>query len=217
MKSGHEPPGFVVKICGITTPEDAALAIGEGADYIGFVFYPQSPRAVTPEKAAEILDELRPAVRAVGVFVNESPLAVAGIVKACRLAAAQLHGNENAAEFEIARFPVWRAVRLEKGGWRPDAERWKAERFVMDAATPVFGGSGERTDWAAAAVFARMHPAFLAGGLTPDNVAEAIRQVSPMGVDVSTGVEARPGRKDPRKVRDFVRNAREAHAARVGA
>ena len=217
MKGGHEPPAFAVKICGITTPDDAALAIEEGADYIGFVFYAGSPRAVGPERAAAILDELQPGVRAVGVFVNESPSTVVRIVKSCRLSAAQLHGNEDAAEFETVEFPVWRAVRLAEDAWHPCAETWKAERFVMDAATPAFGGSGEKTDWAAAAAFAKMHPSFLAGGLTPDNVAEAVCQVSPMGVDVSTGVEAKPGRKDPCKVREFIRNARKAHVARVGA
>jgi len=212
MKAGPGSSDFAVKICGITNPDDAEFALAQGADYLGFVLYPKSPRGVTPEQAGVILDTLPPGVRAVGVFVNESLETVARVVRRCGLAAAQLHGNEREAEFRGAGVSLWRAVRLEGQGWTPAPEKWQVERFLMDAATPDFGGSGSRTNWSEASKFARLYPAMLAGGLTPENVAEAIRRVRPLGVDVSSGVEAAPGKKDRRKVREFIRRARQAAA-----
>jgi phosphoribosylanthranilate isomerase len=111
-------------------------------------------------------------------------------------------------DYAALEVPVWRAVRLEQGQWRPSPDAWKAERFVLDAASPSFGGTGVKIDWDAGRVFAARHRAMLAGGLDPDSVEDAIRQVRPMGVDVSSGVESAPGIKDLHKVAAFIANAR---------
>ncbi|MEI7880210.1 MAG: phosphoribosylanthranilate isomerase [bacterium] len=199
---------FTVKICGLTNLDDARWALEQGADYLGFVLYPKSPRHVAVEALAKIVARLPEHARTVGVFVNMEPDLVKQIASDCRLSAVQLNGDEAPADFSDFSVPVWRAVRLEAGRWNPVPEQWRAERFVLDAASPAYGGSGLKIDWAVGRDFASRHPAMLAGGLEPDSVAEAIRQVRPMGVDVSSGVECSPGKKDFRKVAAFIANAR---------
>lgn len=205
--------GIEVKICGITSLADAELAVGAGADYIGFVLYEKSPRHVTAGRISEIVGKLPGSVRAVGVFVNMGPDDVRRVASDCGLYAVQLHGAEPAAAFKGFGLPVWRAVRFFAHAWDPAPSLWDPDRFLMDAAAPEYGGSGRKTDWDAARELARERRAMLAGGLTPGNVAEAIGSVRPLGVDVSSGVEAAPGRKDALKVREFVRNARTAACA----
>jgi phosphoribosylanthranilate isomerase len=200
-----------VKICGLTNAEDARVALEAGADYLGFVIYEKSPRGVTVERMAEILAELGDGVRAVGVFVNEPSSKVDGIVRRCHLHAAQIHGDEAPGSFNAFSHRVWRAVWIQDGVALPPPPEWPADRYVIDAAVPgLYGGSGVKADWDVASSLADRYPAMLAGGLRPDNVVDAIRCVSPMGVDVSSGVEAEPGRKDHDAVRAFVAAAKSA-------
>ena len=204
-----------VKICGLTSREHARVALDAGADFLGFVLYAKSPRAVTARRLREIADALPAGARAVAVFVNARRREIEKIALDCRLYAVQVHGDEKASEFDGLPVPVWRAVRFATGGWTPAPADWLAARYIVDAAAPgQYGGSGATADWAAAGGFARKYPVMLAGGLTPDNVLAAIRAVRPLGVDVASGVEAAPGKKDPAKVAAFVDAARTIERAR---
>ncbi len=201
-----------VKICGLTNLADAEVAIAAGADYLGFVLYPPSPRAISVRELRSIAVALAGRARLVGVFVNESPAAVRQVVTACGLHAAQLHGGEAAVDFAGAwEFPLWRAVVLRDDGAHPSPANWAtAARYVVDAAPPgQYGGAGHKADWVAARAFAAQRPTMLAGGLTADSVAEAVRLVAPLGVDVASGVEAAPGRKDHAALRRFVAAAKD--------
>ena len=202
---------LAVKICGLTNRDDALHALECGADYIGFVLYAQSPRGISPMQLARIMDELPGTCRAVGVFVNMARRGVEQVAKDCRLHVAQLHGDEPAADFAGFSGQLWRAVRFQGGEWAPAPDGWPAESYVVDsAAGRSYGGTGVVGDWTAAAKFAASHRTMLAGGLNPGNVAEAIRAVRPAGVDTASGVESGPGRKDPARVREFIRAARGA-------
>jgi len=198
-----------VKVCGITNAEDALAAVEAGADALGFIFYEKSPRYVVPAVAASIIAELPPLVTPVGVFVNEGMAAVRSIMDTCGLAMAQLHGDENASYCrELAR-PAMKALRLKaRRSLLALAEyqgRGGVRGFVLDTFSELaYGGTGQITDWGLAADVAKSTPILLAGGLTPGNVTEAIRTVRPYGVDVSSGVESAPGKKDRAKMRVFV-------------
>jgi phosphoribosylanthranilate isomerase len=198
-----------VKICGLTNVEDARAALDVGADYLGFVLFPKSPRYITVSALAAILDKLPSTTRAVGVFVNEPPSVVERVAIECRLCAAQLHGDELSDEFLHLTVPVWRAVWFRNKAWTPAPAEWRADRYVVDAAVKgVYGGAGIAADWKRAAAFAKQHRVMLAGGLTPGNVVKAIRAVQPIGVDVVSGVESKPGKKDLKKVESFIRKAK---------
>jgi len=198
-----------VKICGLTNIEDARCAIDAGADYLGFVLYQKSPRSVSPEKLAEIVGSLGDDVRAVGVFVNETPTEVKRVMRECGLYAAQIHGDESSGDFSGLSFPVWRAVWIENENPIPDPKSWGADRYVIDAAVPgQYGGSGITADWDVSARLVRKFPVMLAGGLTAENVRSAVEIVQPLGVDVSSGVECEPGHKDHDAVRTFVAEAK---------
>lgn len=199
-----------VKICGLTNVADARWALEQGADYLGFVLYSRSPRGITAGMLCDILRQLPTEARAVAVVVNESAGFVRELVGMCRLCAVQYHGDEAAGTAAPGAVETWRAVRLVDGVWNPDPANWSADRYVMDAEVAGYGGSGKVIDWEAARGFAAGRRAMLAGGLGPGNVAEAIRQVRPLGVDVASGVEQAPGRKDPGKVAEFIRAARAA-------
>jgi phosphoribosylanthranilate isomerase len=198
-----------VKVCGITNAEDALVAVEAGADALGFIFYEKSPRYVVPAVAANIIAELPPLVTPVGVFVNEGLATVRSIMDTCGLAMAQLHGDEKVTYCrELAR-PAMKALRLkDRGSLLALAEyqgRGGVRGFVLDTFSELaYGGTGQITDWGLAADVAKSTPILLAGGLTPDNVTEAIRTVRPYGVDVSSGVESAPGKKDRAKIRAFV-------------
>lgn len=198
-----------VKVCGITNAEDALAAVEAGADALGFIFYEKSPRYVVPAVAANIIAELPPLVTPVGVFVNEGLATVRSIMDTCGLAMAQLHGDENVSYCrELARRAM-KALRLrDRGSLLALAEyqgRGGVRGFVLDAFSELsYGGTGQITDWGLAAEVAKSTPILLAGGLTPDNVTEAIHTVRPYGVDVSSGVESAPGKKDHAKMRAFV-------------
>ena len=199
-----------VKVCGITRLTDALHAVEQGATAIGFVLWPRSPRGVSIERAAEISAELPSHVMRVGVFVNDSVDRIRTMAEQARLTAVQLHGDEPPAYADALDWPVFRAVSL--GDLEYASEVWAPETaLLVDNIDPVRrGGTGAVIDWSQAAAMASKRRIVLAGGLTPDNVASAIRAVRPFGVDVSSGVEASPGVKDFGKVTEFIANARLA-------
>jgi len=186
-----------VKVCGITRAEDAGLAAAAGADAIGFVFWPKSPRVVTPAQAAAIWTAGALIAR-VGVFVNESPAIVRDVVREARLTAVQLHGDEQVEEYVSCGAPLIKAVSLSDAASVSAAAALPASVTIMvDASDHVRrGGTGQLADWAHAAELARLRPIILAGGLTPANVSDAIRRVRPWAIDVSSGVEVSPGIKN---------------------
>ncbi len=203
-----------IKVCGITRLTDALHAVQQGATALGFVFWPHSPRFVTPERAGEIIAELPSSIVTVGVFVNEPVGGIRDVVARTGITTVQLHGDEPPAYADALDWPVMRSVTLDEAD---DAcAAWPAETvFLVDAIDPVRrGGTGGRVDWARAAAVARDWRVVLAGGLTPENVGSAVARVRPFGVDVSSGVEQSPGVKDFDKVARFVANARSAFEER---
>ncbi|MEW6352206.1 MAG: phosphoribosylanthranilate isomerase [Thermodesulfobacteriota bacterium] len=199
-----------VKICGITTIEDAMAAVGAGADALGFVFAP-SPRRVSPDRARAIVRELPPFVITVGVFVNAGLEEIRAIRAFCKLGLVQLHGSESEDFVNQLGSGTIKALRVGSDTVvRP--ESYAGATLLLDTYSPsAAGGTGTTFDWSLAAEVARSRPVILAGGLTPENVADAIRTVSPYGVDVSSGVEIEPGRKDHEKISRFVRRAKSAN------
>ncbi len=200
-----------VKICGITNLEDARHASACGADALGFVFYPGSPRCVEPDQVRRIVAELPPLLTTVGLFVNESPARIREVVDFCGLNTVQLHGDEEPEQCCYPPCRVIKALRLRGDMQHALFAAYKVSALLLDAYVPdQFGGTGHRCDWQQAAKLAAQHRVILAGGLNAENVAEAVRQVRPYGVDVSSGVEEQPGQKDPEKVARFIRMARKA-------
>jgi len=204
----------LVKICGITNAEDALAAVEAGADLLGFNFYAKSPRYVSPRDARLIADELPESVARVGVFVNEEgPEAILRAVSASGVGAAQLHGDET-PEFcaMLSGISVIKALRVGRGFSVERALLYETDALLLDAyAEDAFGGTGRTFDWSVARRTRELVPKlFLAGGLTPENVAEAVRAVGPFAVDVSSGVETSPGRKSFRLMRSFVEAVHEA-------
>lgn len=202
-----------VKICGITNAEDAAVAVEAGADALGFVFYRKSPRHIEPALARQIIMSLPPLVMPVGVFVNEDQQVVRNFMDDCGLAVAQLHGDESAIYCKELGRTVLKALRVkDRSTFLALAEfrgRAGVRGFILDAfSDEAYGGTGQVIDWQLAAEAAKVASILLAGGLTPDNVEKAIQAVRPYGVDVSSGVERSPGRKDHEKVRAFIRAAK---------
>lgn len=205
-----------VKICGITTLDDAVHAVAQGATALGFVLWPRSPRFVRREDVSRIVAHLPTTITTVGVFVNESSDEIARTMERTNLTAIQLHGDEPAAYGGALAWPILRSVTLETAG--QIAQAWPDDTtLLLDAADPDRrGGTGLQVDWEAAATLARTRRVVLAGGLTPANVAEAIAQVRPYGVDVSSGVEDAPGVKNPDKVSQFLARARKAMMGDAG-
>jgi phosphoribosylanthranilate isomerase len=199
-----------VKICGITNALDALAAVEAGADALGFMFYEPSPRHVSIRQAAEIIRELPPFIIKVGVFVDASEDLVMRAISDCRLNLLQFHGNETpeyCTQFGLMSMKAFRirdAASLESLPQYP-TDAWLLDAFVADK----LGGTGEKFNWELALEAKKLgRPIFLAGGLTPVNVADAVRMVQPYAVDVSSGVEATPGKKDHAKVRDFITAAK---------
>ncbi len=196
-----------VKICGITHREDALLAAELGADALGFIFYPASKRAVTREVAAQICRELPPFVARVGVFVNAGADEIRKAVSACRLTAVQFHGEETPAfcrQFtDVAAIKV---LRVRDASGLAGAAEYEVDALLLDTYTDALpGGTGQTFDWSLAVQAKQFgRPVILSGGLTPENVREAIATVQPYAVDVASGVESRPGRKDADKLRRFI-------------
>ncbi|MCC6367862.1 MAG: phosphoribosylanthranilate isomerase [Bryobacterales bacterium] len=196
----------MIKVCGITTAEDAAAAVAGGATAIGFNFYPGSKRYITPEAAAGIAKDLPDRVTKVGVFVNETAADVERVAALVPLDVAQLHGDEAPDQApETVRF--WKAFRVDESF---DAARFelypRAEAFLLDGpAGAEYGGSGKPFAWSLAA--GSRHKIVIAGGLDASNVGEAIRQAHPWGIDACSRIESSPGRKDHRKMSDFLKAA----------
>ncbi|MDA1044619.1 MAG: phosphoribosylanthranilate isomerase [Verrucomicrobia bacterium] len=204
---------LLVKICGMTNRDDALYALEAGADYLGFILYSKSPRGISAFKLTHLLDRAESLTCAVGVFVNMAADDIRTIVNDCNLCAIQLHGDESPEDYTDLGRPLWRAVKLQEGACVPAPDVWPECRLVVDADVPgLYGGTGRQADWNAAAALAKKHPLMLAGGLSPDNIAEAIKTVSPLGVDVASGVETSPGRKDRARVEQFIKHARRAEA-----
>ena len=202
-----------VKICGIKTLNDALAAIEAGADYLGFNFYTKSVRFIEKQACAAITAVLKKEhshIRLVGVFVNSSVAEVKDILDTCSLDLAQLHGDETPEMFAQLTPQVFRAFRGVPENINGFA-REGAPSFLVDASVKgVYGGSGITADWNGTAELAKKYPLLLAGGLTSENVAEAVRKVKPWGVDVASGVESAPGEKDPSQMKAFVTAVREA-------
>jgi phosphoribosylanthranilate isomerase len=205
-----------VKICGITRPEDARAAAEAGADAIGLVFYPPSPRFLNVERAVEIRDALPPFVQTVALFVNPDAAQVAQVIGRVRPAMLQFHGEETpqfCGEFGL---PYIKACRVKSGvSARLDLLEYlrpfsRATAWLLDSHVEEYGGVGESFDWSLAPAV-RERPLVLSGGLAPGNVAEAIRRVRPWGVDVSSGVESAKGIKDAAKIAAFVAEVRNAN------
>jgi phosphoribosylanthranilate isomerase len=213
---------FRIKMCGVTSPGDAVLAAEAGADAVGINFFRASVRYVAPEAAAPIVEAIRGKATAVAVFVNESPERIEKICGNLGIGVVQLSGREPAAGASRIRYPVIKAVHME--GYGLDAFRdYPCQAFLFDASVPgEYGGTGKPLDWEAlgrttggplirfgeGVPSGSGRPWMLAGGLTPENVAGAIRAARPYGVDVASGVEAAPGKKDPGKMKAFVDRAK---------
>lgn len=202
-----------VKVCGITRLEDARSAVEAGVDALGFVFYSQSPRYIHPEKARNIVGRLPPFVISVGVFVNEEASVIRDVIQASGVQVIQLHGDESPAFCRQFPTKVIKAFRMQEttdlhktiSGYRVDA-------VLLDTYAPdVIGGTGKSFPWDLATKAKTCGPVILAGGLTPENVAEAIKRVAPYAVDVSSGVETRPGKKDGARIKDFVQRVRQCN------
>jgi phosphoribosylanthranilate isomerase len=207
-----EPMSVIVKICGITNLEDALAVANLGADVIGFVFHEPSPRYVSFEQAARIARNLPPHIVKVGVFVDAPEEMVFGVAAGCELNLLQFHGNETPEYCLQFGLMSMKAVRVRDEHSLRDLEKYPTDAWLLDSFVPDKpGGTGATFNWALARQATSMgRPIFLAGGLTPDNVAEAVRIVQPYGVDVSSGVEAVPGKKDLQKVRAFIQAAKMA-------
>lgn len=195
----------IIKICGIKNLNNALAAMDAGADMLGFNFYPKSPRYIDVGRCRDIMSVMRRYGRItyVGVFVDSSVEEIRTTMETCGLSLAQLHGDEKPEmlhELEGKAFKAFRGVPANINGF----ERKDAPAFLVDASVKgVYGGSGVTADWNAAAELAKEYPLLLAGGLTPENVAEAVRRVKPWGVDVASGVESVSGEKDPSKMKAF--------------
>jgi len=209
-----------IKICGIKTLDDALAAIDAGADYLGFNFYPKSPRYIEKEACAIITSVLRtkhPRIKLIGVFVNSSVEEVKDILDVCSLNLAQLHGDETLEMVAAFNGKAFKAIRFSG-----ETSAYPFLQSVPESALPallvdasvkgVYGGSGVTADWDGAAELAKKYPLLLAGGLTPENVAEAVGRVKPWGVDVASGVESAPGKKDPSKMVEFIKAVRSAES-----
>ncbi len=202
-----------IKICGITSPGDADIAVRAGADALGFVMYRKSSRWVEPAVARSIIGRLPPFVLPVGVFVNEEVERVRALMDECGFVLAQLHGDESALYCQNLGRPALKAIRLKDRGALVALNEFQGRANVRGVLIDAFsdrayGGTGQTVDWTLAEEAARSIPVILAGGLNPANVAGAIQMVRPYGVDVSSGVEQSPGKKDPDKVRAFIKAAR---------
>jgi phosphoribosylanthranilate isomerase len=198
-----------VKICGITNLTDARRAVKHGADFLGFNFYHKSPRYISPAAAARIVQKLPRRVKAVGVFVNENESDVLRIARQVKLNQLQLHGDESPESVERLRreFPVIKAIRVRDNGLSLQLKGLaKADAVLLDGFDgKQYGGTGKTFDWTVLRRATVRQRVFLAGGLTAENVGEAILVGRPYAVDVCGGVESRPGKKDPKRLAAFLR------------
>jgi phosphoribosylanthranilate isomerase len=199
-----------VKICGITRVEDALAAVRAGADALGFNFWPRSRRYLAPGAARAIVRRLPPFVTAVGVFVDPSRDEALRAAEASGIQVFQLHGNEPPALAASLPLPVVKAIHVADASSLAAMASYEVSAFLLDSASSGYGGSGAAFDWDLAREVASSATVVLAGGLTPENVGQAVRRVRPWGVDVASGVESAPGVKDETRMTAFVRAAKEA-------
>jgi phosphoribosylanthranilate isomerase len=199
-----------VKVCGITSYEDAAMALDQGVDVLGFNFFPRSLRYTRPDEVRRITRRLPPLTVSVGLFVNTPPGDVAEIARAAGVQVLQLHGDES-PEYcgNLKDWPLIKAVRVGSGPIDENLREYPVRAFLLDSRDDVlFGGTGKSFDWNRALEIKTIRPVILAGGLRPDNVCEAIRTVTPYAVDVCSGVESAPGKKDAEKLKQFMSEVR---------
>jgi phosphoribosylanthranilate isomerase len=204
--------GTRVKICGITNISDARAAVAAGADVLGFNFYEGSPRHISLKIAAEISKQLPPFVMRAGVFVNADEDLITRAIGECHLSLLQFHGDESpeiCAQFGLMSM---KAFRIRDAESLKELPKYQTEAYLLDAFSPdARGGTGAKFKWELAVEAQKFgKPIFLAGGLTPENVADAVRTVQPFGVDVASGVERAPGKKDHAKIRVFIAAVRAA-------
>jgi phosphoribosylanthranilate isomerase len=201
-----------VKICGVTSVADALAAAEAGADMIGLMFYEQSPRHITLATALEISRALSPFVLRVGVFVNPQEALVTRAIGECNLSLLQFHGDETSEFCTQFGLMSMKAIRVRDEESLKQMENFQTDAFLLDAHSKNgLGGTGEKFNWDLAIEAQKFDkPIFLAGGLTPENVGEAVRKVRPFAVDVSSGVEIAPGKKDHAKVKAFIQAAKNA-------
>lgn len=202
-----------VKICGITTLEDAQYCASCGVDFLGFIFYKKSPRFISPAKAKRIIKKISVPVRKVGVFVNEEAKAVKKVAADCGLDFLQFHGNEPPLYLEAFKdYNAIRAVRVKDSAFLADLRAYGNVLFLFDTfKDDVFGGSGEVFKWSLLEPVRELNvPFFVSGGLTPDNVSDVIGRLHPFAVDVSSGVEKEPGKKDHVLVKKFIETVKTA-------
>ncbi|MBF0541933.1 MAG: phosphoribosylanthranilate isomerase [Nitrospirae bacterium] len=205
-----------VKICGITSLNDALACVKYGADAIGFILYNKSPRYITPEKIAHIIKRLPPFIQTVGVFVNVEPDIIKGILRDTGLNIAQLHGDETPDICEL--FPrVIKAFRVRDIADIEDISKYRASAFLLDTySVNAYGGTGKKFDWDIVEEAKGFGNVIVAGGLTPENVSDVIFQVNPYGVDVSTGVEESPGVKDHGRIKEFIEQVKTKYKGSRG-
>ena len=202
-----------IKICGITNLDDAHAAIDAGADALGFVFVRKSPRYIEPEVAGEIIKNLPPIVTVVGVFVNEKIEKVREIARHCALGLLQFHGDESPEYCEWYPQRVLKAFRVKDLSSIEEIRKYSVQGVLLDSySKDAYGGTGHSFDWSLARKVVPISPVVLAGGLNPENVGQAIREVRPYGVDVSSGVESAPGTKLKKKINAFVKAVHSADA-----
>jgi phosphoribosylanthranilate isomerase len=203
-----------VKVCGITNYEDAAMIVDQGADALGFNFFPQSPRYVDPADARSIIRRIPPFVVSVGLFVNVAePSRVSAIAHAAGVQVLQLHGDET-PEYcrDLEDWPLIKALRIGESGILEDLEEYPVQAFLLDVRDDtLFGGTGKSFDWELARNIKHIRPIILAGGLTVDNVQKAIQTVDPYAVDVCSGVESAPRKKSAQKVIEFMNEVRNVN------
>ena len=201
-----------VKICGLTSVADAVAAAEAGTDMIGLMFYEKSPRHISLALAAEIARAVSPFVLKVGVFVNPQEALVSRAIAECGLSVLQFHGDEPSEFCTQFGLMSLKAIRVQNAESLQTLENFQTDAFLLDAYSKSgLGGTGEKFNWDLALAAQKFgKPIFLAGGLTPENVADAVKQVRPFAVDVSSGVESAPGKKDTAKVRAFIQAVRAA-------
>ncbi|HPQ42692.1 MAG TPA: phosphoribosylanthranilate isomerase [Syntrophales bacterium] len=202
-----------IKICGITSLDDAMAACEAGADALGFIFYQRSPRYLSPKRAREIIGKLPQEVAKVGVFVNDQPERIEHISGICGLDFLQFHGDET-PRF-CSRFPAATVIKALSPQSAADLEQltdYPVRAILVDAVAPgLYGGTGKISNWGLAGTIGETHPLILSGGLNSSNIEDAITAVSPRAVDINSGVESSPGKKDHDKVREIIRIIRSAN------
>ena len=202
-------PRVKVKVCGTTSLKDALLIANNGADAVGFIFYKESPRNISPKEVKEIVAQMPPLIETIGVFVNETSDKINRIAEQCRLTAVQLHGTESPAFCRRIKRRVIKAIRVKDAESLKGISGYNVSGFLLDTYDDECkGGTGKIFDWNLALRAKKQGPVILAGGLNPYNVYTAIHRVRPYGVDVCSGVEKLPGIKDPTKIREFIKSVR---------